>query len=40
MNNVWWIIIKNLFIPIWYSDGVIQIQLTPIFAIILLIILL
>ena len=40
MDNVWWTIIKNLFIPIWYSDGVIQIQLIPIFIIILLIILL
>ena len=40
MNNVAWTIIKNLFIPIWSSDGVIQIQLIRVFAIILLTILL
>ena len=40
MNNVAWTIIKNLFIPFWSSDGVIQIQLIRVFAIILLTILL
>ena len=40
MNKVVLIIVKNLFIPIWSSDGVIQIQLIRVFAIIVLTILL
>ena len=40
MNKVMLSIVKNLFIPIWSSDGVIQTQLIRVFAIILLTILL
>lgn len=39
-DKVIWNIIKNLFVPIWYSDGTIDIQLIPITAIIMLIVLL
>lgn len=39
-DKVIWNIIKNLFVPVWYSDGTIDIQLTPIIAIIMLIVLL
>ena len=39
-DTVVWNIIKNLFVPIWYSDGTIDIQLIPITAIIMLIVLL
>ena len=39
-DKVIWNIIKNLFVPIWYSDGTVDIQLIPIIAIIMLIILL
>ena len=38
-DSVIWNIVKNLFIPFWYSDGTIDIQLTPITAIILLLVL-
>lgn len=34
-----WNIIKNLFIPFWYKDGTIDIQLIPIIAIIILMVL-
>ena len=34
-----WNIIKNLFIPFWYKDGTIDIQLIPIIVIIMLIVL-
>lgn len=36
MNKVVLIIVKNLFILIWSSDGVIQTQLIRVFAVILL----
>ena len=36
MNKVVLTIIKNLFTPIWCSDGVIQTQLIRVFAITLL----
>jgi hypothetical protein len=39
-NSVMWNIIKNLFVPIWYKDKVIDIQLIPIIAIIVLLVLL
>lgn len=39
-DKVIWNIIKNLFVPIWYSDGTVDIQLIPITAIIILIVLL
>lgn len=39
-DKVIWNIIKNLFVPIWYSDGTVDIQLIPITAIIMLIVLL
>ena len=32
-DKVIWNIIKNLFVPIWYSDGTVDIQLIPIIAI-------
>lgn len=35
-ESVLWNIIKNLFVPIWYKDKVIDIQLIPIIAIIIL----
>lgn len=35
-----WNIIKNLFVPIWYKDKIIDIQLIPIVAIIVLLVLL
>ena len=38
-DTVVWNIIKNLFVPIWYSDGTIDIQLIPTTAIILLLVL-
>ena len=38
-DKVIWNIIKNLFIPFWYKDGTIDIQLIPIIAIIMLIVL-
>lgn len=38
-DTVLWNIVKNLFIPFWYSDGTIDIQLIPITAIILLLVL-
>ena len=39
-DSVIWNIIKNLFVPIWYKDKVIDIQLIPIVAIIVLLVLL
>ena len=39
-DKVIWNIIKNLFVPVWYSDGTVDIQLIPITVIIILIILL
>jgi hypothetical protein len=39
-DKVIWNIIKNLFVPIWYSDGTVDIQLIPVIAIIMLIVLL
>jgi hypothetical protein len=39
-DKVIWNIIKNLFVPIWYKDKVIDIQLIPIIAIIVLLVLL
>lgn len=38
-DRVIWNIIKNLFVPFWYSNGTIDIQLIPIIAIIMLIVL-
>ena len=38
-DKVIWNIIKNLFVPFWYSNGTIDIQLIPIIAIIILIVL-
>ena len=38
-DKVIWNIIKNLFIPFWYKDGTIDIQLIPIIAIIILMVL-
>ena len=38
-DKVVWNIIKNLFIPFWYKDGTIDIQLIPIIVIIILIVL-
>lgn len=38
-DKVIWNIIKNLFVPFWYSNGTIDIQLIPIIAIIMLIVL-
>lgn len=35
-----WNIIKNLFVPVWYADGIIDIQLIPITTIIMLLIIL
>lgn len=35
-----WNIIKNIFVPIWYSNKTIDIQLIPIVAIIMLVVLL
>lgn len=35
-DKVTWNIIKNLFVPIWYSDGIVDIQLIPIIAIALI----
>ena len=35
-DKVIWNIIKNLFVPIWYSDGTVDIQLIPIIAIALI----
>lgn len=40
MNKVVLSIVKNLFTPIWCSDGIIQTQLMRVFAVILLTILL
>ena len=37
-DKVIWNIIKNLFVPFWYSNGTIDIQLIPIIAIIILIV--
>lgn len=40
-DSVVWNIIKNLLVPVWwYSDGVVDIQLIPITAIIMLVVLL
>ena len=39
-DSVIWNIIKNLFVPIWYKDKVIDIQLIPVVAIIVLLVLL
>ena len=39
-DKVVWNIIKNLFVPLWYSDGTIDSQLIPITAIVMLIVLL
>lgn len=38
-DKVIWNIIKNLFVPFWYKDGTIDIQLIPIIAIVMLIVL-
>ena len=35
-DKVIWNIIKNLFVPIWYSDGTVDIQLIPIITIALI----
>ena len=35
-DKVIWNIIKNLFVPIWYSDGTVDIQLIPIIAVALI----
>lgn len=39
-DKVIWNIVKNLLVPVWYSDGIIDIQLIPITAIIVLLTLL
>lgn len=39
-DKVIWNIVKNLLVPVWYSDGIIDIQLIPITAIIVLLVLL
>jgi hypothetical protein len=39
-DKVIWNIIKNLFVPVWYSDGTVDVQLIPVIAIIMLIVLL
>lgn len=39
-DSVVWNIVKNLLVPVWYSDGIIDIQLIPITAIIALLVLL
>lgn len=39
-DSVIWNIIKNLFVPVWYKDKVIDIQLIPVVAIIVLLVLL
>jgi hypothetical protein len=39
-DKVIWNIIKNLLVPVWYSDGTVDIQLIPVIAIIMLIVLL
>ena len=39
-DSVVWNIVKNLLVPIWCSDGVVDIQLIPITAIIMLVVLL
>jgi hypothetical protein len=31
-----WNVIKNLFVPVWYADGTVDVQLIPITAIIVL----
>lgn len=38
-DKVIWNIIKNLFVPFWYSNKTIDVQLIPIIAIIILIVL-
>ena len=35
-DSVIWNIIKNLFVPVWYADGTVDVQLIPIIAIIVL----
>jgi hypothetical protein len=35
-DKVIWNIIKNLFVPVWYSDGTVDVQLIPVIAIIVL----
>ena len=39
-DKIIWNIIKNLFMPIWYKDKTVDIQLIPVTVIIMLIILL
>mgnify|MGYP003451612250 CR=1 FL=1 len=39
-DSVVWNIVKNLLVPVWYSDGVIDIQLIPVTAIIVSLVLL
>lgn len=39
-DKVIWNIVKNLLVPVWYSDGIIDIQLIPITVIIVLLTLL
>lgn len=39
-DKVIWNIVKNLLVPVWCSDGIIDIQLIPITAIIVLLTLL
>ena len=35
-DTIIWNIIKNLFVPVWYADGTVNVQLIPIMAIIVL----